>query len=373
MAGNAVTAAPIYSLTDLGVMPGFNYSEGIDVNNAGQVAVRGWASGHFTGFVWQGGNPTLVDLPYQYSQPLGISEAGDVYGYASQGPTDSEGFVWRAGTYELLGHASGGQDWTRPADMNASGTIVGYSLGDPLNTSQVFLYENRVFYPLGVLPVGFPGTDPSVSRLNSEATGINDHGVIVGYTQSVSNQPGVPDHRAWALQNGTAIVLDGPFDGVDYSRALGINNEGTIFGWALDSTNKTHAVVWRDHNPEVLQSLPDASYVTPPADINSEDWVVGAMRLAMDGGTTEVAVVWDAEGIAYNLNELLDETGEGWTLQKANGINDRGWIVGLATNPLGESRGFLLMPPGTDVPEPQTAALLLSAMIGAGYLGRRRG
>ena len=42
------------------------------------------------------------------------------------------------------------------------------------------------------------------------------------------------------------------------------------------------------------------------------------------------AVLWRADGIAINLNSLIDPA-SGWVLNKATAVNDLGWIAGIGT------------------------------------------
>ena len=52
-----------------------------------------------------------------------------------------------------------------------------------------------------------------------------------------------------------------------------------------------------------------------------------------------------------DLNTVLDDSGTGWTIEKAWGINDKGQIVADARNALGESR-VVRLDPITEPPSP---------------------
>ena len=63
------------------------------------------------------------------------------------------------------------------------------------------------------------------------------------------------------------------------------------------------------------------------------------------------AVLWRADGIAIDLNSLMDPA-SGWVLNKATAVNDLGWIAGIGTyDPDGAggqnaySRMFLIQAP----------------------------
>src|SRR6185436_14323250 len=72
---------------------------------------------------------------------------------------------------------------------------------------------------------------------------------------------------------------------------------------------------------------------------------------AQGAGIGQRAVLWRADGIAIDLNSLIDPA-SGWVLNKATAINDLGWLEGIGTyDPDGlggqnsYSRMFLLQAP----------------------------
>lgn len=89
------------------------------------------------------------------------------------------------------------------------------------------------------------------------------------------------------------------------------------------------------------------------------------------GGNTSHATLWNGTA-ATDLNSFLDTKtiGAGWVLNAANGINDRGLIVGSASNTLLgiDSQAFLLSP----VPEPEVYAMLICGLGLLGFLSLRR-
>jgi probable HAF family extracellular repeat protein len=107
---------------------------------------------------------------------------------------------------------------------------------------------------------------------------------------------------------------------VHTAEALGINDQNDIVGYALDSAQLSHAMLWKSDG-----SMVDLSQYLP-------GW----------GGTT----VYD--------------------------INNNGYMVGTGTNPDGDMRGFLLAPIAEPVPEPSTLALLIIGIAGLIGYGWRR-
>ncbi len=77
----------------------------------------------------------------------------------------------------------------------------------------------------------------TLGGFESDAYGLNDHGVVVG---SAYNSSGFYHAFVWA----GAEMLDLGTLGGDFSLAYGINDQGTIVGWAMDASDQAHAVEW---------------------------------------------------------------------------------------------------------------------------------
>jgi len=79
--------------------------------------------------------------------------------------------------------------------------------------------------------------------------------------------------------------------------------------------------------------------------INDVGQIVGR---ATDNEGNGRATLFDNTGAGNNidLNTIIDPN-SGWSLEKANDINNNGWIVGNGINPQGENHAFLLVPIST--------------------------
>jgi uncharacterized membrane protein len=365
---NPGAIAARYSVIDLGVPARVDFSEGIDVNELGQVAVRTWASGYFYAFLWDHGVQTVVDTTYQYNSPAAINILGQIVGEASSSASVSHGLLWNQGTATYLGHSPGGQDWTRAEDINDQGLIVGYSLGDPNNQRRAITWQNGVWTDYGVIDVGFdPNGTPDSVRYGSEAISVNNAGQILGVTRRYAASQTMS--KAWKLSDGQVTVLpafDGDQDASIFPIAL--NEHGDVLAGYFSSLSGYLLTVWDGSGIHMLQQLPSADN-SAVADLNDLGSVVGTSVTfgAPNTSPTYQATIWNRAGIPNDLNALLDESGNGWLLERANAINNQGWIVGQGVNAQGKPRGFLLIP----IPEPSSAAIVCFGLIGAALCKQR--
>lgn len=153
-------------------------------------------------------------------------------------------------------------------------------------------------------------------------TALNDYGMVVGWNWQGSQ------HAAY-YTTGNGLLTDlGSLPGSDFgARALGIGNSGLIVGTAFDS------------------NLSSRAFFTHAGD-----------------------------GILTDLNDFVVGA-DGYTLTSANGINDRGQIVGTAFKSIpgwgGVHEAFILTPMAA-VPEPSTWALVMGGVTFGVAMVRRR-
>ncbi len=322
--------AVMYTVTDLGTLPGDSSSWATGINNLGQVV---GVSGPDNAFIYSGGQmQKLGNLPgYDYSHPYAINISGQVVGGSGSYNLSAPGlaFLYSGGQMQYLGSNHSVQSFAY--GINDSGQAVVSEGGE------AFLYAGGQLQDLG-----FSGT----------AFGINNTGQIVGvnpsnhaflYTAGVLQDLGVPEN--WGRSMGDSInnagVVVGNCNsqtgGMGYNGAFSYSNSG---GWSYLGT---------------LGGI--ASYAEG---INNNGQIVGYSETASG----------DFHAFVYggftmtDINTLIDPS-SGWTLQGAYGINDLGQIVGYGLNSAGQSDAFLLTP----VPEPATVALLA---LGGGWIFRRR-
>jgi len=340
---NSARAGTIYHLT--GLTLGGKESRAYGINAAGQVVgFTADASGNFDAFLYSGGVMTnlgtLVGGPGD-SIAYGINDAGQVVGFSDASNYD-HAFVYSGGVTTDLTAATKGV-FTSAAAINASGQIAGTdSAGDAA------VYSGGVVTDLRLLPEG----------TSSDAYGINAAGEIVGQAFTTT-APGGP--HAFVYSNGVMADL-GTLPSDLYSNATAINAAGQIVGYSgVQPVGDGHAFLYSDGIMSDLGTLNNL-FDSEALGINDAGVVVGES----DDGSTYNAFVYSG-GVMTNLNSVLDNSGNGWTLMRAYAINDNGWIAGYGTNPAGEREAFLLTP----TPEPSTWLL---ATLGAGglWFARRR-
>jgi probable HAF family extracellular repeat protein len=307
----------------------YSYSSAIDVNNAGQVV----------------GRSETITQSTKYDKKIG--------GYPST--STQAGFRWTSssGMTSLANN-------TGPAAINSSGEIAG-NAGSPAEAS---LFTGNTVVPLGILP----GATFSV------AFGMNDDGQVVGYSQIVNNRENLPHAFLWTpsspnSSSGSMIDL-GEFMSPGDSSAVAINGQGWVTGNSSvplsqpigDVIGVGHAFLWKPTSTNGTSgTMIDLGTLDPNADgglgqsqglaINRSGVVVGQSNPT--GATSQNqtdAVIWQPGSTgSYTLSDLnsLIPSGTGWTLWRADAINDSGQIVAEATNSSLSGWYALLLTPST--------------------------
>jgi probable HAF family extracellular repeat protein len=244
-----------------------------------------------------------------------------------------------------------------PAVKNNKGLIVGVSdtsIVQPLgevwscalafytvpasgNTCQGFLWRD-----------GFISPVPTLGGDNGVATGVNNHGQVVGWAETPfhdpsCNFPQVLQFEAYVYDAKTAqIAVLSPFGNDPDSAATAINDSGQVVGIsglcsnAVGGASAIHAVLWENGAVSDLGNLGGLAWNTPTS-INNNGDVVGFGNTSGDqnAGFSPVAFLWTKSGGMQSLGTL-----PGDSISIAWGINNQGQIVGQSIGPNG-SRAFL--------------------------------
>jgi probable HAF family extracellular repeat protein len=340
-------ALPVYSVSNLGGLPGRYYSVAAGINNAAQVVgTNGSATGFEAVLFDRGAVIQLASADSRGTEAYAISNTGEVVGYARN-------------------YLSGGQ------------VPVRFSSGQGVD----------------LLPAGSAFT-------NGVATAINSAGQAVGavWTNAV-----IGDFRATMFSGGGMTVLED-----NYSFAYDINDSGQIVGQnlygavmyragSIINLNPPDANLWGgvaiSSNGQIAaggyfpgpggQLESHAARLTPGGSVVDLGTLGGSWSspsgISASGLVTGMAQVLDdplfashgflyADGVMHDLNTLLRDQLNGWVIFTTAGMNDFGDIAASAYSADGSQlSAFLLYNLSADrsgvLPEPQGVAFLGLAVL----------
>ncbi|MFF7456345.1 hypothetical protein [Kitasatospora sp. NPDC008115] len=184
-----------------------------------------------------------------------------------------------------------------------------------------------------LLPTGVP------SKPYSDPTGVNGHGVAVGYAYAWTQGREASAVR-WAA-DGTPVTLP-PLPGEDFAQALGVNDADVTIGISWPATRdhwQPTAVRWAaDGTPTALPPLPGDLYSTATA-IGGSGIVVGT---SYSSSVDPHAVAWRPDGTTVALAPLPGDTSSA-----ATGVNAAGLAIGRSYTGIGAFHGIVWSPDGT--------------------------
>lgn len=314
---HATAASVLYSITDLGTLPGGSYSSGYGINASGDVVGSGTDAGDVqNAFVWHAGQMTALGNLGGETYGYGINASDQATGISFTDNSYERAFLYSSGTLTDLGTLGG--DASQGFGINDAGDVVGWAQ-NAAGIGRATLWHGGVATDLGTLGgTAGGGTD-------SEAAASNDAGQIVGdaYTADGSDD-------AFLWQGGQMTDLGSPGGGL--SRSYGINSHGQVVGVSYTASIPPvqHAFLWTPTSPngttgtmEDLGALAGNDSIA--YGINDAGTVVGASTTGAEGH----AVVWQ-NGVVTDLNSEIPSN-SGWVLTEARGINDAGQIVATGT------------------------------------------
>lgn len=313
---SVVSQVDDYIIYDLGTLGG-DLGSAHDINNKGQIVGGALdALGNQHAFLWENGEITdLGTLGGSTSQAWGINDNGQISGVSVNTDGTPRACLWENGVITDLGTLGGLSSVAY--DINEGGIIVGMS--DTITGGQhAFKLENDVMTDLGTLE----------ADSGSQAKGINDNGIIVGYSWS-------NNLHAFRYENG--VMTDLGTLGGSSSIAHGINDSGIIVGEAYIDVANYHGFLWDSGVMSDLGTLGGDYRRSVAYAINNSGQIVG--RSFIPGVGNDRAVMWE-NTVIIDINTLLPPN-SGWVLESANGINDQGDIVGSGQIN-GETHAFLL-------------------------------
>ena len=237
----------------------------------------------------------------------------------------------------------GDNSWTNYGGINDRGEAVGMSetsVPDPNGEDMCAFRTQKTCRPF-LWRDGHIMALPTLGGNNGQAAAINNHGQIVGISETTVPDPGCPPSKQpgktilpvmWEKGEVRALPTlpdepDGFVQGMN-DRGQAVGSTGTCTSFAI------HAVLWE--NDHAFQ-LADLGHTGSDAyAINDHGQAVG--YVSTTDGSTIVASLWPdgRHGAVINLGIL---PGDGAAF--ATGINNRGQVVGSTFNSQGWSRGFI--------------------------------
>ncbi len=350
----------IYSLKDLS--NGVFAREAHAISNSGYIA--GWISRPdlgptvYSAAIYHDGNVSVYPGPL-YGGYLTVANAVNDSGVAAGNVV--------LGMFFSVGMALPGKEQTFPntpkystaASINSSGSIVGSYFNADSTVRGIYRYDTATGarVDLGNLGLGM-----------IDATAINDRGDIAGIYSETNT---LNDHlRPFRFSAEGQLTLI-PTLGGTYIRTVVMNASGDVAGSstmpaAPAGVFQTHAFLFHDG------TLSDIDVWNTPETvanaINSHGDVVGfydSPNYAVWESTIGEAFLYH-DGAMFNLSSLLDESGDGWVLHSANGINDNGWIVGQGWRHGFHEEPFLAIPNGGKPAGIQTRFVNVSTRLRTG-------
>ena len=325
----ALTASPCfsqtYAVTDLGTVPGMDWSVARAINSAHQITGASGKSNANLDDVFLYSNGTMTNLGTLGGSSgvgNGINAFGQVAGYSQNANGTYRAFVSNGGRLTDIGDLGGGSAVAYA--INDLGQVVGSSVTSG-HANHPFLYSNGQMIDLGTL-----GSPDGNSWWNS-AQGINNQGAVTGTSYDADG-----NFFGFVWSSGTMTklgTLGGP-----WSQGYAINNKGQVTGNAYTANGNSHAfITTRRGKMKDLGTFAGKFSTLWGSGINDSGVVVGQSTFQ----DTYHAFVYRG-GKITDLNTLIPP-GSGWELIEAAGINNAGEIVGLGIRH-GLEHAYLLTP-----------------------------
>jgi probable HAF family extracellular repeat protein len=302
----AAQAAPAYKIKDLGTFGGPE-SDAMGLGHGRTVVgfsnTEGLSS-HYRAFMYRDGH--MKDLgglsADGASFATGVNASGQASGYATAADFSTHAVVFEDGGLTDLAALRSDFIMSVANAVGASGHVAGSAVSSQDYSWHAFLYADGRFELLDT---------------GTMANGLNDRDQMIGNADS---QAAIFDHGQTTLLG----ALGGSF-----SEGSAINDAGEATGWASTKLDQfQHAFVWRSGKMHDLGSL--GGWSSRGQAINRAGVVVGWSFTHLQSDMHAFVAL---HGRMMDLNSMLDpKSGKGWTLVSADGIDDRGRIVGTGVH-----------------------------------------
>jgi probable HAF family extracellular repeat protein len=277
-------------------------------------------------FIFVGGRLRTLNFPGGgVATATAVNGAGQYVGAAvfREIQADSVAFLFNPsgrGRGEVIRLGTFGGRHSAAYDINERGQVVGDAeqMG---GVWRAFRWQNGKLSDLGTL-----GGSQSYARA------VNERGQVVGWAED-----GMYRTRPVRWESdGTPRALDLPRDAVA-AYAVGLNDAGVAVGRAVREDGAAYPVLWDDEG-RVRRLDPTGRLLGEARGVNSQGEVVGDL---LDARGESRPFLWRS-GKLYDLNRYVPAR-SGWTLRRANSINDSGAVAGFGLRK-NKTRAFLMTP-----------------------------
>jgi CHRD domain len=276
-----------------------------------------------------------------FNQLLGINDHGVIAGYLGSGAAGhpNQGYLLppQYGQANYVSENYPGSVQTQVTGLNNHGVTVGF-FSDQNN--QNLMNDNFGFYDVAghFHQANFPTHNNATPPID-QLLGINDLGVAVGF---YTNGQGV--NRGYEYNINTRRFSRVMIPGVpNLSKtvsltATAISNADSVAGFYSVSGGTTDGFLETAGGHFTKLAFPGAS-MTQPFGVNDLGEVVGAYTVGTGSAATTHGFTWTS---GHGFTTVDDPSGVGTTL--VNGVNDRGDLIGFYTDTAGNTDGFLATP-----------------------------
>jgi uncharacterized membrane protein len=361
------TSGLSYQLTDLGryiKVAGVTSSVAYAINENGQIAGSFTSGANQTCFLYTGGKGVTSPITTfnsttspQWCDARAINSSGVVAGSIRTSGGLNVAFNRNVTTGKIRSFVSpfGGNSFAYGID-DQGGLVGSIDQFDAQGNDNPFAVRWNSAGQVTQLSSQFPSyagaTNPTGSSIAFTAPG---YACPVGYVC------GIPQ---WSFLGPPYKLL--PFvytppdcDNGPQNFATAVNSKGDAVGMVqcysdFGSYGISFAELWQSGTVTNLDprssvdSFPGAFSVASA--ISSDDWVVGTTDYFAPGGWVAFLKVPNANCLLFDVNLLLDASGQGWTVVYAYGINTQHKIVGGALDSKGLLHAVLLQPNGATSP-----------------------
>lgn len=268
-----------------------------------------------------------------FNNLLGINNAGSIAGFYGSGNAGdpNQGFLLdQHGTFIAVNFP--GEAQTQLTGLNDRGVVVGYfyptNNGIPVDNQFGFFLKDGVF--TAVNDPNTPTTPNAGVIIENQLIGINDHNIAVGFYNDAS---GASHGYTYNINTGQfSADINDPLAVSTVTAA--INDKGNIAGFFTDSAGIIHGFL--DQGGHFTTVDAPGATETELLGLNNKGVAIG---FDVVGGVTH-GVIFDTKTGVFTTVDAPNAAGS----TVFNGINDKGDIVGFYTDAAGNTHGLLATP-----------------------------